>query len=282
MSGGATLTNAVPLRNSLTDTTLIPVIYSITKAGLGSAVFSAENTYGGKTTVSAGTLNLAHMYAVSNSTVVMNGGTLVFSSSVTGKAFTFGGLAAAGSGAGYNIGLTNDAGNAVTLTVGNNASNTVYAGVLSGSGSLVKVGSGTLTLAGTNTYTGATIVNSGTLVATNMVALGVSPNVTVALGASLTLSSGGSSFDGALTVNVSSNSASLLAVNGNLTLGAGSSLTVAAGSQFNRQKTYTVVTCTALSGAFGSVNGLPKGWLVRYFSDRVELFYAEGTQIRFY
>ena len=276
----ATLTNAVPIRNSATDTTSIPVIYSITKAGLGSAVFSAENTYGGKTTVSAGTLNLAHMYAVSNSTVVMSGGTIAFSSSVAGKAFTFGGLAAAQAGAGYDIGLTNDAGNAVTLTVGNNASNTVYAGVLSGSGSLVKVGTGTLTLTGTNTYTGATVVNAGTLVATNMAALSVSPNVTVALGATLALSSGGSTFNGALTVNVSSNSASLLAVNGSVTLGAGSSLTVAAGSQFNRQKIYTVLTCTALSGAFGSVNGLPKYWLVRYASDRVELLYAEGTLLR--
>ena len=280
MSEGATLTNAVPIRNSETDTTKIPVIYSITKAGMGTAVFTAENSYGGKTTLSAGTLNLAHAYAVSNSTVAMNGGTLVFSSAVAGRAFTFGGLAAAGSGAGYDIGLTNDAGNAVTLTVGNNASNTVYAGVLSGSGSLVKVGTGKLTLAGTNTYTGATIVSAGTLVATNMAALSVSPNITLALGANLAFASGGETFNGALTVYVSSNSASLLTVNGNLTLGAGSSLTVAEGSQFNRQQSYTVVTCTALSGAFGSVNGLPKYWCVRYLADRVELFYAEGTLIR--
>jgi autotransporter-associated beta strand protein len=280
VSENATLTNAVPLRNSATDTTSIPVIYSITKAGLGSAVFSAENTYGGKTTVSAGTLNLAHMYAVSNSTVVMNGGSVVFSSAVTGRAFTFGGLAAAGSGAGYDIGLTNEAGNAVTLTVGNNASNTVYAGVLSGSGSLVKVGTGTLTLAGANTYTGKTTVNGGTLVATNMAVLSASSEVTLALGTTLSFSSGGETFNGALTVNVSSNSASLLTVSGNLTLGAGSSLTVAPGSQFNRSRNYTVVTCTALSGSFGAVTGLPKGWLVRYTASRVELFYAEGTLLR--
>jgi autotransporter-associated beta strand protein len=282
VSPGATLTNAVPMKNSETDTTKIPVIYSITKTGLGAAVFSAENTYSGITMFSAGTLNLAHMYAVSNSTVLMNGGTLVFSRLVAGNAFTFGGLAAAGSGAGYDIGLTNDAGNAVTLTVGNNASNTLYAGVLSGSGSLVKIGTGTLTLAGTNTYTGATIVNAGTLVATNLATLGVSPNITLALGSTLAFSSGGATFNGALTVNVSSNSASMLTVNGSLTLGAGSSLTVAPGAQFDRLKTYTVLTCTALSGVFESVNGLPKGWSVRYSSARVELYFAEGTLVRFY
>jgi hypothetical protein len=82
-------------------------------------------------------------------------------------------------------------------------------------------------------------------------------------------------------VNVSSNSASLLAASGSLALGAGSSLTVAEGSQFNRRKVYTVLTCTALSGAFESVNGLPKGWFVRYLADRAELFYAEGTLVKF-
>lgn len=281
VSGGATLTNAVPVRNSLTDPPgNLPVIYSITKTGLGSAVFSAENTYGGKTTVSAGALTLAHMYAASNSTVVMNGGRVVFSSAVAGNAFTFGGLASAGAGAGYDIALTNEAGNAITLTVGNNNTNTTYAGVLSGSGSLVKIGSGTLTLTGTNTYTGGTTVNAGSLVATNLATLGSSPSISLALGTTLTVSVGGETFNGNLTVNVSSNSASLLAVNGPLTLGAGSSLTAAPGSQFKRNRTYTIVTCTSLAGTFGTVSGLPNKWFVRYSSDRIELFYEEGTLIR--
>ena len=47
-------------------------------------------------------------------------------------------------------------------------------GTLGGSGaSLVKVGTGTLTLSGTNTYTGATTINTGTLIAASSGALPV-------------------------------------------------------------------------------------------------------------
>ncbi|WP_366536617.1 autotransporter-associated beta strand repeat-containing protein, partial [Salmonella enterica] len=43
---------------------------------------------------------------------------------------------------------------------------------ISGSGQVVKSGDDTLTLSGTNTYTGGTIISGGTLVATNVEALG--------------------------------------------------------------------------------------------------------------
>ena len=43
------------------------------------------------------------------------------------------------------------------------ATDTSYAGALTGTGSLTKAGNGTLTLAGANTYTGATTVEAGTL-----------------------------------------------------------------------------------------------------------------------
>ncbi len=279
VSEGAILTNTVQIRNSITDVTLAPVVYSITKAGLGSVVLGAENTYGGKTTIHAGTLNFAHRYAVSNSTVVMNGGSVVFSSAVAGNAFTFGGLESTGAGLGYDIALTNDAGSAITLMVGNNASNTLYAGVLSGSGSLVKVGTGTLTLTGANTYTGTTMVNGGTLAATNMTTLGATPDITLALGSTLAFSANDETFNGALTVNVSSNTASLMTVSGPLVLGPESSLTVTPESLFTRNRKYTIVTCDTLTGTFGTTSGLPASWQVRYLSDRIELFYAEGLMI---
>ncbi|ECY3933822.1 AIDA autotransporter, partial [Salmonella enterica subsp. enterica serovar Kentucky] len=44
--------------------------------------------------------------------------------------------------------------------------------VISGSGQVVKSGDDTLTLSGSNTYTGGTLINGGTLVASNVEALG--------------------------------------------------------------------------------------------------------------
>ena len=49
-----------------------------------------------------------------------------------------------------------------TLQIGD-ATSTSFAGVISGTGGLIKVGTGTLTLTGINTYTGVTFVNAGTL-----------------------------------------------------------------------------------------------------------------------
>ena len=139
----------------------------LTKSGAGTLVLSNANTYSGPTTVTAGTLNLSNQLAVQSSTLTMNGGSLVFDSiSVPGNAFTFGGLAASSSGAGYDIALQNNAGSpaAIALTVGGNNANTTYAGALSGTGgSLTKSGTGSLTLSGANTYTGATAVSAGTL-----------------------------------------------------------------------------------------------------------------------
>ncbi|ASJ92090.1 autotransporter-associated beta strand repeat-containing protein [Porphyrobacter sp. CACIAM 03H1] len=51
-----------------------------------------------------------------------------------------------------------------TLFVGGDNSSSTFAGVISGSGGLVKTGSGTFTLDGVNTYTGTNFVNAGTLV----------------------------------------------------------------------------------------------------------------------
>jgi len=62
----------------------------------------------------------------------------------------FGGLSGNG-----NFVLTNLSGNSpVALTVGGNSGSTTFSGVLSGSGSLTKVGNGALTLSGPNTYSG--------------------------------------------------------------------------------------------------------------------------------
>ena len=58
----------------------------------GTLTLNAANTYSGDTTITGGTLVVANQNALADSAVVCDGGSLAFDSSVTGHAFTFGGL----------------------------------------------------------------------------------------------------------------------------------------------------------------------------------------------
>ena len=133
-------------------------VLSLVKTGSANSVLTlaGTNTLTGLTTVSGGMLVLSNQVALQNSTLTIASGAVGFGGGLT--AFTLGGLAGT-----QNMGLTNASGAAVSLTVGNNNSSTVYSGSLSAGGSLIKIGTGTLTLAGVNTYTGSTTVASGTL-----------------------------------------------------------------------------------------------------------------------
>ncbi len=224
---------------------------ALTKAGAGILALAGANTYTGDTTVSSGTLNLANTLALQNSTLAS--GTIVFDSSVSSHAFTFGGVKG-----GTNIALQDNAGspNAVALTVGNNNQSTAYTGRFSGAGSLTKVGSGTLTLSGTNTYTGVTNVNNGTLTVNNSTGSGTGTGqVTVASGATL---NGTGSISG--NVIVSGSLSGSLTLNGNATINGGAT---AAATAFNGNITangsitssVSVLSGMAISGS-GSVAGV--------------------------
>jgi autotransporter-associated beta strand protein len=108
--------------------------------------------------ITNGQLILTKMYALQDSTVSnkINGG-LAFADATE---FVLGGLAANG-----NIGLTNAAGDAVTLQIGKSNGSNDYSGQFSGAGSIVKIGTGTQTLSCVTmtNYVGATVVSNGTL-----------------------------------------------------------------------------------------------------------------------
>ena len=128
----------------------------VTDAGL---TLSGNDTFSGTTDVTgAATLTLASTNALQNSTLHATVNNNVLFGTGVG-AFTIGGLSGNG-----NIALQETPGGAaITASVGNNGTNTTYSGVLSGSGSLAKIGAGTLTLTNANTYAGTTRITGGTL-----------------------------------------------------------------------------------------------------------------------
>ena len=129
----------------------------------GTVVLAGANTFSGTTAISGGTLLLANSSALQNSTLNYNnqGGALSFG---TLTAATLGGLSGA-----QNLNLFNTTPAAVALTIGNNNANSTYSGGLNDTSgtslgsSLTKNGTATNILTGNNTYSGATVINSGTL-----------------------------------------------------------------------------------------------------------------------
>jgi fibronectin-binding autotransporter adhesin len=165
---------------------------SLEKLGADTLTLSGANTYDAGTTVTAGTLRIGNG-ATSGSLAgdIANAGAVVFDRSddstfagaISGAgtlaklgdgmltlsgANTFTGLATIQSGT-LSIGGGGTTG-AIDANVANNGvlafnrSNTSdYAGVVSGAGSLLKLGAGTLTLSGSSSYSGGTTVTDGTL-----------------------------------------------------------------------------------------------------------------------
>jgi autotransporter-associated beta strand protein len=126
---------------------------SLEKRGAGTLTLAAATTFSGTARITAGRLSLANTAALANATLDVapgDAGSIGFDAG-TAATYSLGGLQ----------GTRDLAAGGASLSIGANGESTAYAGVLSGSGGLVKVGGGTLTLTGTSTFTGGTTIREG-------------------------------------------------------------------------------------------------------------------------
>ena len=213
---------------------------ALTKQGTGTLTLSGANSYTGATTISAGTLQIG------------NGGT-------TGTL---------GSG-----NVTNN-----SALIFNRSDALTYAGDISGTGTLTKLGTGNLNLTGANTYTGTTTIDAGTLRVNGSITSattvnnggtlggsGTVGNVTVNAGGILapgnsigTLNvSGDVDFSGGgvyqVEVDTAGNSDKIIAT-GTATLTGGSVQVLPEAGTYNIGTDYTILTAGSIVGTFDSVS----------------------------
>lgn len=179
----------------------------------GTVILTSANSYTGTTRIAKGaTLALTDTANLTHSDSVAINGTLDLTGVTVGTTLA--------SLSGENTGVVKLGAQSLTLS----AANTTFAGAISGAGSII-LQSGTQVLSGTSTgYTGATVLNGGTLTVTGSIA---SSAVTVNTGATLN----GTGTVGAITVNggtvqAGANGAGTLTSTGNVTFGAGSTYVV--------------------------------------------------------
>ena len=138
------------------------------KQDAGNLIFANTNTFTGALGVGGGAAKINFPLALQNT--ILNLGCAATNALKFGAV---GGAIISGLNGLGDVWLTNASLAAATLTNGNNNTSSEYAGVLRGSGNLMKIGSGTFTLDNSNAYTGATSIAGGTLrfgTATNIIA----------------------------------------------------------------------------------------------------------------
>ncbi|EBS2385322.1 AIDA autotransporter-like protein ShdA, partial [Salmonella enterica subsp. enterica serovar Agona] len=180
----------------------------VVKSGDKMLTLSGANSYSGGTLISDGTLVASNVESLgtgdvtNNATLELNtGGDFTNNISGSGQVVKSGDDALALSGANsYTGGTLISSGTLVATNVDALGSGDVtdnatlelntggtFDNAISGSGQVVKSGDKTLTLSGSNTYTGGTLISDGTLVASNVEALGtgdVTDNATLELNTS--------------------------------------------------------------------------------------------------
>ncbi|WP_187646302.1 autotransporter-associated beta strand repeat-containing protein, partial [Salmonella enterica] len=131
----------------------------VVKSGDKMLTLSGANSYSGGTLISDGTLVASNVEALGTGDVTDNA-TLELNTSGSDGTLVASNVESLGTGD-----VTNNA--TLELNTGGDFTNNI-----SGSGQVVKSGDDALALSGANSYTGGTLISSGTLVATNVDALG--------------------------------------------------------------------------------------------------------------
>ena len=212
---------------------------ALVKDGTGIVTLSGINAYSNATTVNAGILTFSQTSAKASGTVTAVaagtiglgvGGTGDYSSANVTSLF-----------AGTLTGFTMSGSSGVALDT--RAGNFNYTGNATGTRALTKLGANTLTMSGSSNYSGATLVNAGTLLVSGTI--GSTSGVTVASAA-------------ALLVNGRVNSA--VTVNGILS-GTGSvgALTLVSGGTLAPGNSAGILNATSLSGTSGAMLSMEIG-----------------------
>jgi autotransporter-associated beta strand protein len=220
---------------------------SLTEAGTGILLLSANNSYSGGTTLSAGTLALGNTNALGSGALALNGGVLEGNGTglTVANTLNLGGNAAIGGTTDLTLtGTTTSAGGNWTLNVTDTGLTTLAGTVGQAAASslgLTKAGAGKLLLLGANTYSGGTTLNAGggTLAVGNATDLGTG---------TLTINGGVLQGNGtALTL------ANALAFNGDFTVGGTSDLTLTGGVTLAGGRRTVTVTNTGLTTLAGAI-----------------------------
>ncbi|MDX3884195.1 MAG: autotransporter-associated beta strand repeat-containing protein [Sphingomonas sp.] len=183
---------AVNRSNDLTLSGIISGSGSLEQAGTGRTVVTAENTYTGGTTISAGTLQIGDGGTTGHIVGdILNNGTLIVNRSDTkltpGKISGTGNLIQAGSGT-LVLQADNDYTGGTSIALGilqlgdggtsgsivgdvendsilafNRSDTHIFAGSIAGTGELRQIGTGTTILTGASGYRGGTFIQQGTL-----------------------------------------------------------------------------------------------------------------------
>ena len=135
--------------NTFTVTQQLTGQGAVWKRGDGTLVLSGDNSFAGGLTVEGGTAKAGADHAFGSGPLTVKDGA---KADLANFNTVMAGLAGAGNVAMGSGNLTLDQG-----------VDTLFSGVIDGSGALTKTGTGTLTLAGVNSYTGQTTVSGGTL-----------------------------------------------------------------------------------------------------------------------